>query len=92
MAEKDVTPKVSATEETTGTPGRLRIKLTSANDVRKELGRLYREARAGRVETQDASRLANMLSIMGRLIEGSDLESRVEAMEKNQSAGTVCPQ
>ena len=62
-------------------PGRLRLRLKSADDVRAELGRLYREARAGRVETQDASRMANMLSILGRLIETGDLEQRIERLE-----------
>jgi len=62
-------------------PPRLRLKLTSAGDVRRELARLYREARSGRVETQDASRLGNLLAILGRLIETSDLERRLEALE-----------
>lgn len=46
------------------------------------MGKLYREARAKRVDTQDASRMANMLSILGRLIEGSDLEARLDAVER----------
>lgn len=63
-------------------PPRLRMKLASMKDLTKELGRLYRETRAGRIDTQDASRMANMLAILGRLIEGSDMEARVEALEE----------
>jgi hypothetical protein len=67
----------------TAPPPRSRIKLATVKDVSRELGRLYREARTGRVATQDASRLANMLSILGRLIEGSDLEARLDALERS---------
>ncbi len=63
-------------------PARLRTRLLTIGDVKKELARLYREARAGQVDSQAASRLANMLSILGRLIEGSDLERRLEELEK----------
>ena len=60
------------------------MRLNSIADVRTELGRLYREARAQKIESQDASRLANMLSILGRLIEGSDLEERMDRLEQLQ--------
>lgn len=59
-----------------------RIRLGSMIEVRRELARLYAEARAGEVATQDASRLANMLMILGRLIEGSDFERRLAELEK----------
>jgi hypothetical protein len=49
--------------------------------VRRELARIYVAARDGELDTQDFSRLANGLSILGRLIEGGDLERRVEALE-----------
>jgi transcription initiation factor TFIIIB Brf1 subunit/transcription initiation factor TFIIB len=50
--------------------------------VRRELARLYREARRGTVSTADASKLANVLSILSRMIENSDLENRLEELEK----------
>lgn len=62
-------------------PPRLRLRLRTIDDVAAELARLYRSAKAGQIETADASRLANMLSILGRLIEGSTLEARIEALE-----------
>ena len=62
-------------------PPRLRLPLASAGDVARELARLYRQARAGQMEVQDASRLANILQILARVLETSDLEARIEALE-----------
>ena len=67
-AENDATP-------------RLRLKLATSQDVCRELARLYREGKAGQREVTDVSRLANVLQILGRLIETSDLEKRLEALE-----------
>lgn len=55
--------------------------------VRRELARVYRDTRRGELDPGDASRFANMLSILGRLIEGSDVEqrlARLEAIENNE--------
>ena len=85
MAEKSTKKPAGArasASDSPAPPSRLRTRLLTINDVKKELARLYRESRAGKVETQDASRLANMLSILGRLIEGSDLEARLDALER----------
>lgn len=60
---------------------RLRLRLATIDDVKTELARLYREVKAGTRETTDGSRMANMLLILGRLIEGSDLEKRLAALE-----------
>ena len=60
-----------------------RLNLTGANDVRRELAKLYRDARAGRVQTADATRLAYILDMLRRAIETSDLENRITIMEKN---------
>lgn len=59
-----------------------RAKLTSATEVGKELARLYREARSGRIDVADASRLANMLSILARILSDSELEARIDALEQ----------
>ena len=58
-----------------------RAKLGCVGDVSHELAKLYREARAGKIETADASRLANMLSILSRILSDSELEARIEALE-----------
>jgi len=57
-------------------------RLDTAIRVRRELARLYSEARAGAVDVADASKLANILQILGRMIEAGDLEERISALEK----------
>ena len=59
----------------------VRAKLDTIGDVKTQLARLYREARGGKIATQDATRLASMLAMLGRMIEGSDLEDRLAALE-----------
>ncbi|MBS0495799.1 MAG: hypothetical protein JSS31_18035 [Proteobacteria bacterium] len=66
-------------------PPRLRLRLGTAEDVRRELARLYREAKAGQRDVSDSSRLANMLQILARLIETSDLEARIVALEESHA-------
>lgn len=58
--------------------------LTKIGGVKRELARLYAEARAGDIDVSDASKLANLLQILARVIETSDLEKRLEALEKAQ--------
>lgn len=73
----------SSTDAAEPAPGgrSVRAKLKSIGDVSHELAKLYREARSGRLDVADASRLANMLYILSRILETSELEKRVEALE-----------
>lgn len=64
---------------------RKRIRLQSVGDVADELAKLYREARSKRLDVADASRLANMLSILSRILETSELEKRVAELEQRGS-------
>lgn len=66
-------------------PPRLRLALKTAEDVRKEIGRIYREGKSGRREVADVSRLANVLQILGRTIESSDLETRITQLERQKN-------
>lgn len=87
MAGKSTTKPAKASASAgaaTTPPSRLRLKLTTAEDCRRELARLYREARGRRLDVADASRMANILQILSRLIETSDLEARVERLEANR--------
>src|SRR4051794_41985642 len=59
-----------------------RARLDTMARVRRELARVYREARAGRLDVADASKLANVLQIMGRMIETSEGETRPAAVER----------
>ena len=56
-------------------------RLDSLRNVRRELARLYTDARQGRIQTGDASRLAFILATLAKLIEQDDVEQRVALLE-----------
>jgi hypothetical protein len=60
-------------------------KLDTLTRVRRQMTRLYKEARTGTLETQEATRLCFLLVSIAKLIESSDLERRIEAMEATLS-------
>lgn len=62
-----------------------RAKLTTVRDVQGQLARLYREARSGTIPVEHASRLANVLAILGRMMADTDLEARIVALEAEAS-------
>jgi hypothetical protein len=57
-------------------------RLCTMNSVRQEMAKVYREARRGEKNTQEAGRLVYILSQIARIIEGSDLEQRVAKLEQ----------
>jgi hypothetical protein len=61
-----------------------RARLDSLQRVRLEMVAIYRAARDGERDVGDASKLMNMLALIGRIIEGGELEQRLEALEKAQ--------
>lgn len=64
---------------------RYKCKLDTLQDVRREMAKVYREARSGLVDVQDATKLTWCLQAVGKVIEGSDLEKRIEILEsKNE--------
>ena len=84
MARNDTQDDAQARADSSdGTqPGpRLRLPLKTMDDVKAELARLYKDGKSGKRDVADVSKLANVLSILGRLIEGVDLAARVEALE-----------
>jgi hypothetical protein len=60
---------------------RYRAKLDTMQDVRREMAKVYRESRSGVVEVVDGTKLVWMLQALGKVIEGSDLEKRIEILE-----------
>jgi hypothetical protein len=62
-----------------------KIDLRDARAVRRELAKLYREARAGLISTSDATRLGHLLELMRRMFETTDLEVRLELLERTLS-------
>jgi len=57
------------------------VKLVTIRDVRSEMAKLYREARAGEIDPQDMTRFVYALRSIGELIRDEDLERRIEALE-----------
>ena len=62
-------------------PSPRRINLDSLENVRREVARLYREARSGMLPLTDATRLAFLLQVLAKLHEVTTLEKRIAALE-----------
>lgn len=63
---------------------RPKIDLRDAHAIRRELGAVYRDMRAGRIPSQDGTRLSYVLDLLRRACETSDLQERLEALELGQ--------
>lgn len=61
------------------------IPLKTALDVRREQSRVYREARAGKLDRQDAAKLVWMLGEIRKSIETHDIEQRLTELEGRTS-------
>ena len=67
-------------------PTAIRIgKLDTLGAVRAEAARLYRAGRRGELPAQDAGRLATVLALAAKLIEGGEFERRLEQVEARLS-------
>ena len=66
----------------TCTPTPPKIKLNTLEDLRRELARVYRDARAGTIDVSEAARLTYILTGVGKFIEAADLEKRLAQMER----------
>jgi hypothetical protein len=56
-------------------------RLDCVTSIRREMSRVYKEARRGKLETSRASKLVFILATIVKVLEGSDLESRMAALE-----------
>jgi hypothetical protein len=61
-----------------------RTPLRSLDDVKRELGRLYRGVKAGVIASDEGSRRAYILSTLGKVIEAADLEKRLAVLEQQR--------
>ena len=77
----------AATGEPDPTPPK--IKLSSIEDVRREMATIYREARTGMVDIGDAGRLAYILTGIGKLIEIGEIEKRIAMLENTQGQRNI---
>jgi len=59
-------------------------KLGTVREIRREMATLYRAARYGRIRTQDATRLAFILTQIVKTLEFEDLQTRLETLEAQQ--------
>ena len=60
------------------------INVSRLNNViacRREIARVYREGRQGKIETQDMTRFVSVLQTLVNVLRDSDLEKRIEALE-----------
>lgn len=64
-----------------------RINLSTSEDVRREMAKVYRESRAGRLATSEATRLVYMLTQILKAHEVYVLEAKLIALELKQSGG-----
>ncbi len=79
------TPKSASTNSGAGlpnTPRRVRLRLDTIDRVRRETARLYLEGKLGQRDPSDVSKLGSLLALIGRLIEGGEMERRIEALEQ----------
>jgi hypothetical protein len=66
------------------TPPRQRTPLKRLEDVKRELGRVYRAMKSGEIPHEDGTKRAFVLGQLGKVIEMADLERRLDALEKRQ--------
>lgn len=62
---------------------RYRSKLDTIQDVKREMAKVYREARSETIDVHSATKLTWCLQAIAKVIEVSDLEKRIEALEAN---------
>ena len=60
-------------------------RLQTANDLRRYMASLINKTETGQLDVNLGKSLAYMSSILLRIIEGSDLEARITALEKKIS-------
>ena len=57
------------------------LKLATIDDCRREMARVYREAKTAKLDMADASRLVYMLTSIAKMIELGQLEQRITQLE-----------
>ncbi|MGH8320547.1 MAG: hypothetical protein ACRESI_01195 [Gammaproteobacteria bacterium] len=63
-------------------PKRRKFHLTSLRSVRRELGVLYWEARNKEIPLENAAKLTYILTSIAKVLVDSDLEKRVDKLER----------
>ena len=74
---------------TTGKPvkriadSRCRAKLDTAQDIRREMAKIYRETRSGLLDSAESTKLTWILASIQKVIESSDMEARMSRLEQD---------
>lgn len=63
---------------------RYRCQLDTMTDVKREMAKVYRECRSEIIDPQTGTKLTWMLQAVAKVIEGSDLEKRIEVLENQK--------
>ena len=63
------------------TPQRRKAQLDRIEGVRREMARIYREAESGTRDTAEASKLTFMLGQIGKILELTQIQRRLDALE-----------
>ncbi|NDP48932.1 MAG: hypothetical protein GZ085_11215 [Sulfuriferula multivorans] len=58
-----------------------RMNLNDLDGLRREMARVYRDMRGGRIHSQDGARLVYVLGELRRVFESCELEKRLAALE-----------
>lgn len=66
-----------------------KINLSTAEDIRREMGRVYREARSNKLPINEATKLTYILTQILRATEVYLLEERLSALELRHSGGMI---
>ncbi len=66
-------------------PGRL----SYLGEIKAELAKVYRDMRTNRIPMRDGTALAYVLMALARIIEGGDMEERLERLEKSMNTKGV---
>ena len=56
--------------------------LATLTDVRREMGKVYRQCRLGKIRPEDGSRYSYMLFQISRVLEIAEVQARVQALER----------
>ena len=59
-----------------------KINLSTIDDVRREMARVYRDMRSREIDPQDGTRLTYVLAQLGKMHELADMEQRMIALER----------
>jgi hypothetical protein len=62
-----------------------RIDLRTLDQIRVEMGRVYRDMRSGVIDSQHGTRLTYTLAQIGRVIELAEIERRIAQLEERNA-------